>query len=141
MATPEEEVEMALFYRCAEFTDIPLFMPNHPNEPPSDGTTAHAIVKHIRAISQNLGLDDSPGMDYNEGMLHFLIRTKLHMGPGEMRAIGGALVDHFPKYSIHDSNGTLDTKVKVCKRPVLGTATPTDAWYEMTCIVEYEVFF
>lgn len=133
MSAPEEEVEMALFAQAKLYTDLPVFFPNESAEAPTDGS-AHVVVTHFRNDSRIMTLAHQ---DYYQGILQMMICTPRGAGPGEARKRGGDIIALFPKNSVLLS-GT--TRVRVSKRPVLGSAAPTDVSYELPVRIPYETF-
>jgi hypothetical protein len=136
MATPEEDIEFALFNKAMAYTDLPLMFQNEYEDPPVTGA-GHVVVKHFRNGSRAMSLAGE-GDDFNIGILQMMIRLPLGRGSPEMRKRGGDIVALFwtPANLVLTRN---TTKVKIAKRPVLGTAITTDKAYQMVVSIEYEV--
>lgn len=128
----EQDIEIALFTRAKQFTALPLFFPNYDEIPPVDGKS-YIEVRHFRNDSIGLTLSHS---DYGMGILQMLVCSPLGKSPQEALKHAGDIVALFPKADIL-WQGT--TRVKISKRPVLGTAAPTDTKYELPVSIYYEV--
>lgn len=129
----EEDIEIALFKKAKEYTALPLVFPNYDSKPPLDGS-GYVEVKHFRNGSQIRTLNDE---DYFIGMLQMLVCSPLGKGPQEAVKRGSDIVALFPKNLLLTINST---RVRVSKRPVLGTAAPTDVKYELPVSIYYETF-
>lgn len=134
MSSPEEHIEMALFAKVEEYTDLPLKMPNVDEDPPADAGS-HVVVSHHRNGSQRLSM--SGGQNMFIGMLQMLVRCPRGAGPNEIRKRGGDIAALFPEDMVLVESGT---RVRITKRPVLGTAAPARAFYEMPVSIYYEAF-
>lgn len=132
----DSEVTQALFNRAKQYIGLPLYFPNEKTGTPPTGP--HVEVRQFRGGSTPQSFDGSAD-DHTVGFLQMLVRVRKNTGDAFMRKVGDDIVALFPRYAILDSEGTLSTKVQVSKRPVLGTAIPTDAWYEMPVSIYYEV--
>jgi hypothetical protein len=136
MPLPEENIEAALFAKAEEYTDLPVMFPNDYEDPPVEGN-GHVVVKHFRNGSRSMSFSGE-GDDFNIGILQMLIRLPLGRGSTEMRKRGADIVALFmaiPNLVLTRNT----TKVKIAKRPVLGTAITTDKAYQMAVSIEYEV--
>ena len=129
----EEDVEIALFEQAKKYTDLPVVFPNYDAGPPVDGS-AYVEVTHFRNGSRIITLNNE---DQFIGILQMLVRIPLGEGPGEARKRAGDIAALFPKNLSLRSNGV---RVMVSKRPVLGTAAPTDVKYELPVSIHYETF-
>jgi hypothetical protein len=136
MPTPEEDVEAGLFAQAKLYTDLPVYFPNDPEDPPVTGA-GHVVVRHFRNGSEAMSLAGE-GDDFNIGMLQMLIRLKRGSGLPEMRKRGGDIVSLFwtPANLVLTRN---TTRITIAKRPVLGTAITTDKAYQMPVSIFYEV--
>ncbi len=137
MATAEENVERALFKRLIDnYNTLPCYFPNEDKVPPTDGLKSHVIVTHHPNGGLDYSMDASPGTFLGMGILGLRVRCPKGKGSGELRKRCGDLIAIFPKYAILVSE---DIKVTVSNRPVMGSAAPTEAWYECAISVRYEV--
>lgn len=137
MSLPEEDIEILLFGKAKEYTDLPVIFPNEAIGPPADGS-GHVVVSHFRNDSAPYALA-SDGDSLNMGILQMLIRLKLNTGSSEMRKRGADIAALFwtPVNLSLSRNGT---RVRIAKRPVLGTAIPVGASLQMPVSISYEVF-
>jgi hypothetical protein len=127
----EEDIEIALFERAKEYTDLPLFFPNFDEVPPIDGSS-FVEVRHFRNGSRIITFNDE---DYFVGMLQMMVCCPLGQGPGEARKRAADIVELFPKNLSLWNNST---RVKIAKRPVLGSALPVKVKYQLPVSIYYE---
>lgn len=127
----EEDIEIALFTKAKEYTDLPLVFPNYDAIPPTSGS-AYVEVTHFRNGSRPITLSYE---DFFIGILQMMVCCPLGEGPGEARKRAGDIAALFPK-NLRLTKNT--TKVVISKRPVLGTAAPTDVKYELPVSIYYE---
>jgi hypothetical protein len=135
MSDPEVAVEIALFTKAREYTALPLVFEN-------DGAKilrgAYVEVKHFRNGSIPYALAGD-GDAMNIGMLQMLVCVPLGSGQVEPRQRGADIVKLFwTPANLSLSYGGL--RVRVQKRPVLGTGVKRDTSYVVPVSIFYEVF-
>lgn len=138
MSTPEEDVETALFTKAMEYNStLPVYLPNDA-EPPPVGLTGHVVVTHFRNGSVPYSLA-SDGDAKFIGILQMCVYLPKGKGANEMRKRGAEIASLFwTPANLSLTRNT--TRVRVSKRPVLGTAIPNDTSYVMVVSINYEVF-
>ena len=139
MSTKEEDIEKALFTKALEYEDLPLVFPNDGGEPPADGTS-HVSITHFRNNSEPYSLSGDGDARYT-GILQMLVRCPSRQGSNEARKRGSDIVTLFwTPANLSLFSGA--TRVRITKRPVLGSAAPSknDAWYEQPVSIYYESF-
>lgn len=138
MSTPEEDVEIALFTKAMEYNStLPVFLPNA-SEPPPVGLTGHVVVTHFRNGSVGYSLSGDGDAQFI-GILQMCIYLPRGQGANEMRKRGAEIASLFwTPANLSLTRNT--TRVRVSKRPVLGTAITNDTSYVMVVSVYYEVF-
>lgn len=135
----DSEVTRALFHQAMQYAgELPLYFPNREGNNGKPPEEPHIEVRQFRGGSTAKSFDGSED-DHTVGFLQMLVRVHKNTGDGLINKVGDDIVALFPRYAILDSEGALSIKVQVSKRPVLGTAIPTDAWYEMPISIYYEV--
>lgn len=135
MSDPEVSVEIALFTKAREYTDLPLVFEN-------DGEkilrSKYVEVKHFRNGSIPYALSGD-GDAQNLGMLQMLVCVPLGSGLVEPRQRAADIAKLFwTPANLSLSYGGL--RVRVQKRPVLGTGVKRDTSYVVPVSVFYEVF-
>lgn len=137
MSTPEEDVEIALFTKAMEYTDLPVYLPNASAVPPAQ-LDGHVVVTHFRNGSVDYSLSGDGDAKFI-GILQMCIYLPRGKGANEMRQRGADIASLFwtPANLSLTRNAT---RVRVTKRPVLGTAILNDTSYLMVVSISYEVF-
>lgn len=135
MSTPDEDVEALLFAKAKEYTALDLAFPNDGYEPNPD--VAYVKVDHFRAGLNTYDLGGE--CSYAKGFLQMCIYAPRGKGANEARARAGAIVDLWwtPHFLTLTKNGI---RVKVSKRPVLGTGYNDVTSYLLPVSIYYEVF-
>jgi len=135
---PEEAIEMVLFAKANTYSgSMPLIFPNDIQPKPAD-LSGHWIVTHFRNGNVPYALEGD-GDTQTLGMLQFLGHFPLGEGPNKARKLASEIVELFwnpPNLSLSGHG----VRVRVSKRPVLGTGLPLDTSYAVPVSIFYEVF-
>lgn len=137
MSLPEEDIEKALFAKAKEYTALDLFFGNVDEAPDPTGV-GHVVVTHFRNGNDAYSLAGD-GDTKAIGFLQMLLRLPRGRGTNEARKRGADIVALFwtPANLCLQSGAT---RVRISKRPVMGSAVPNKAWYETPISVYYEAF-
>jgi uncharacterized protein DUF4128 len=137
MASPEENIENALFSRAAgltALTGLPVFWPNVGNNPPSDGRyLAVSLLPNHNDRFLLAGNDPH----YRQGILQVNVMMPRNAGQTPSTQIAGQVASHFPADLALFSE---DVKVKLQKVPDVMSALSTDAAWMTPVSVYYEAF-
>lgn len=138
MSEPDVVIEQILMTKVKEFTTLPLVFENVAEAQSQADLNAWVEVTHFRNGNVPYALSGD-GDTQQLGMLQLAVHVKRASGVVEARHYAAELVKLFwtPANLLLSSGGL---RVRVAKRPVLGTGVPTDASYVIPVSVYYEVF-
>lgn len=138
MSNPDVLIEQLLIGKLNEYTDLPLVFENEAVPATQATLNSWVEVTHFRngSIPYSLSGDGDTQL---LGMLQLAVHVRKGIGVVEARQRACDLQTLFwtPANLLLSSGGL---RVRVAKRPVLGTGVPTDASYVIPVSVYYEVF-